>query len=111
MRTNIVLDEQLTLEAFALTGLKTKRELINLALKELVRSKRKSHQKSLCEVFEVLHKLELDNDPFPEMVRENRPDPFADQLIRFRNGVTITRSLGVFGLSIDFCFLKIKCNS
>ena len=37
MRTNIVLDEALTQEAFALTGLKTKSELINYALLELVR--------------------------------------------------------------------------
>jgi len=80
MRTNIVLDEQLTNEAFALTGLKTKRELINLALKELVRLKKKSQKKSLCDAFTALHKLELTEDPFPEIKRENRPNPFADQL-------------------------------
>ncbi|PWQ98021.1 type II toxin-antitoxin system VapB family antitoxin [Leucothrix pacifica] len=80
MRTNIVLDDDLTNEAFALTGLKTKRELINFALLELVRHKKQSAKKSLCDAFEVLHKLGLDDDPFPEIKRENRPNPFADQL-------------------------------
>lgn len=80
MRTNIVLDEALTHEAFALTGLKTKRELINYALLELVRIKRKSANKSLCDAFEALHKLQLADDPFPEIKRENRSNPFADQL-------------------------------
>ena len=36
MRTNIVLDEQLVNEAFSLSGIKTKRELIYQALKEFV---------------------------------------------------------------------------
>ena len=80
MRTNIVLDEALTNEAFALTGLKTKRELINFALLELVRHKKQSAKKSLCDAFEELHKLGLDDDPFPEIKRENRPNPFADEL-------------------------------
>ena len=41
MRTNIVLDDQLVNEAFSVTGVRTKMELINLALRELVRSRRK----------------------------------------------------------------------
>ena len=80
MRTNIVLDEALTHEAFALTGLKTKRELVNYALSELVRIKKKAAKKSLCDAFTELHKLELADDPFPEIKRENRPNPFADEL-------------------------------
>ena len=39
MRTNIDLDEQLLEQAFALTGVRTKKELVNLALKELVESR------------------------------------------------------------------------
>jgi Arc/MetJ family transcription regulator len=80
MRSNIVLDEALIHEAFELTGLKSKRELINYALLELVRLKKKSLKKSLCDAFTELHKLELANDPFPEIKRENRPNPLADQL-------------------------------
>jgi Arc/MetJ family transcription regulator len=41
MRTNIVLDEKLIEEAFALTGVRTKKELVHLALSELVRSRRR----------------------------------------------------------------------
>jgi Arc/MetJ family transcription regulator len=41
MRTNIELDDDLVREAFALTGARTKRELIHLALEELVRERRR----------------------------------------------------------------------
>ncbi len=41
MRTNIVLDDDLIEEAFAVTGLRTKREVVRLALQELVRARRK----------------------------------------------------------------------
>jgi Arc/MetJ family transcription regulator len=41
MRTNIVLDDELVREAFALTGARTKRELVHTALAELVRMRRK----------------------------------------------------------------------
>ncbi|MFH1736673.1 MAG: type II toxin-antitoxin system VapB family antitoxin [Actinomycetota bacterium] len=42
MRTNIVLDEDLVKEGFRLTEARTKRELVDLALKELItRRKRK----------------------------------------------------------------------
>ncbi len=41
MRTNIVIDDQLVEEAFSLTGLRTKRELVDLALRTLVRDRRK----------------------------------------------------------------------
>jgi Arc/MetJ family transcription regulator len=42
VRTNIVLDDKLVEEGLKVTGLKTKKELVNLALKELVvRAKRK----------------------------------------------------------------------
>ena len=41
MRTNIVLDDNLIKEAIKLSGLKTKKELIHLALKEFVENKRR----------------------------------------------------------------------
>jgi Arc/MetJ family transcription regulator len=41
MRTNIVLDDNLVQEAFRLTDARTKRELIQLALEELIRVRRK----------------------------------------------------------------------
>ncbi len=41
MRTNIELDDALVEEAFRLTGVRSKRALVHLALRELVRIKRK----------------------------------------------------------------------
>lgn len=43
MRTNIVLDDALVDEAFALTDVRTKRELVHLALKEMVQRRRKKN--------------------------------------------------------------------
>ena len=80
MRTNIVLDDHLTTEAFLLTGLKTKRELIDLALRELIRIKKQEKMLGLCNVFKTLHQLKLNKNPFPEIKRQNRPNPFANEL-------------------------------
>ncbi len=41
MRTNIILDEQLVSEAFSLSGIKTKRELVYQALKEFVEHRKR----------------------------------------------------------------------
>jgi Arc/MetJ family transcription regulator len=41
MRTNIDLDEELVRRAFEVTGARTKRELVHVALEELVRSRRR----------------------------------------------------------------------
>jgi Arc/MetJ family transcription regulator len=41
MRTNIVLDDDLVKEAFKYTGARTKKELIHLALQELVENKQR----------------------------------------------------------------------
>ena len=56
MRTNIVLDDTLVEQAFALTGLRTKRELVHLALSELVRQRRKK------DLFELAGKVKLRRD-------------------------------------------------
>jgi len=49
MRTNVVLDGELVREAFRLTGARTKRELIDMALRELVRVRRKKNLMELAE--------------------------------------------------------------
>lgn len=41
MRTNIVLDDELVAEAFKYSSVKTKRELVHLALQEFVDRKRR----------------------------------------------------------------------
>ena len=66
MRTNIVLDDALVDEAFALTGLRTKRALVHLALSELVRHRRKK------DLFELAGKLELSSDFDYKAMRELR---------------------------------------
>lgn len=41
MRTNIVLDDQLVKEGLRLTNAKTKKDLVNMALKELVEKRQR----------------------------------------------------------------------
>ena len=43
MRTNIDLEDNLVEEAFLLTGLRTKKELVHLALRELINSRKKKN--------------------------------------------------------------------
>lgn len=66
MRTNIVLDDNLVEQAFALTGLRTKRELVHLALSELVRQRRKK------DLFELVGKVKLRSDFDHKSMRELR---------------------------------------
>ena len=47
MRTNIVLDDQLVQEALALSQIKTKRELIEQALKEFVAHRKRLNLREL----------------------------------------------------------------
>ena len=48
MRTNVDLDDALVEEAFRLTGVRTKRALLHLALEELVRIKKKANLADLA---------------------------------------------------------------
>ena len=56
MRTNVVLDEKLVTEATSLTGATTKRELLDLALRELIRAKRKKN------LFDLAGQIEFAED-------------------------------------------------
>ena len=47
MRTNIEIDDRLMRDTLKATGLKTKREVVELALKELLRVRRQSDLKKL----------------------------------------------------------------
>lgn len=47
MRTNIEIDDKLMKDTLKLTGLKTKREAVELALKELIRLRRQTDLKKL----------------------------------------------------------------
>ena len=66
MRTNIVLDDNLVQEAFALTGVRTKRELVHMALKELVRRRRKR------DLTELAGKIRLREDFDHKVMRQTR---------------------------------------
>lgn len=66
MRTNVVLDDDLVEEAFALTGVRTKRELVRLALEELIRARKKKN------LFDLAGKLELREDFDHKALRELR---------------------------------------
>ncbi len=47
MRTNIVLDEELVEEAFRYAGVRTKRELVDLALREFVENHKRRDMREL----------------------------------------------------------------
>ena len=68
MRTNIVLDDDLIDEAIRLTGLHTKRELVNLALKEPVQNRKKK------DLFKLAGQLEFRDDFDHKAARSMRHD-------------------------------------
>ena len=66
MRTNVMMDDELVKEAFALTGVRTKRELVHLALQELVRQRRKR------DLTELAGKVRLHDDFDHKALRRTR---------------------------------------
>jgi Arc/MetJ family transcription regulator len=68
MRTNIVIDEDLIKKGIHYTGLRTKKELVNYALRELVQ--RKERKEILC----LKGKLHWEGD-LEEMRRSRFDDP------------------------------------
>jgi len=69
MRTNIVLDDDLVKEAVRLTGVTTKRELVDLALRELIRKERKK------DLFDLAGKVEFAEGYDHKSARTLRNDP------------------------------------
>jgi Arc/MetJ family transcription regulator len=66
MRTNIVLDDSLVKEAFLLSGVKTKKDLISLALKEFVMTRKRRN------LLELAGKIEFRDDYDYKASRENK---------------------------------------
>ena len=56
MRTNIDLEDELVQEAFLLTGLRTKKELVQLALRELINTRKKKN------LFELSGQIQFTDD-------------------------------------------------
>ena len=66
MRTNIELDDELVEKAFILTGVRTKKELVNLALKELIESR------SPKDLLDLSGQIEFAEGFSTDSVRKNR---------------------------------------
>lgn len=65
MRTNIFINEQLIEEAKKLTGLKTKKDIVNLALEELIRSRQRKN------LMDIRGKISFAEDYDYKKMREN----------------------------------------
>lgn len=65
MRTNIFIDDQLMAEALKLTGLKTKKEIVNLALKEFVENHKRKN------LLDLKGKIKFADDYDYKKMREN----------------------------------------
>jgi Arc/MetJ family transcription regulator len=68
MRTNIEIDDDLLDEAISLTGIHTKRELVNLALKELVQNRKRK------DLFKLAGQLKFREDFDHKAARNMRHD-------------------------------------
>jgi Arc/MetJ family transcription regulator len=66
MKTNIDLDDRLIEQAFAITGLRTKKELVNFALAELV----KRHAKK--DLLDLAGEIEFVDGFSTDTIRQNR---------------------------------------
>lgn len=65
MRTNIVIDDQLLQEAFRYTNVTTKKEIINIALKEFVENAKK------LSLLDLKGKISFDENYDYKTMREN----------------------------------------
>lgn len=65
MRTNIVLEDKLVQEAFKYTSVKSKKELVNLALREYIENHRRR------DIRELLGKVRIRNDYDYKALRRN----------------------------------------
>lgn len=68
MRTNIELDDQLVTQGLRLSNVKTKRELINLALKEFVENRQRKN------ILDLVGEVELDPEYDYKALRNDTAD-------------------------------------
>ncbi|MEM6405597.1 MAG: type II toxin-antitoxin system VapB family antitoxin [Pseudomonadota bacterium] len=81
MRTTIELNDNLVDQAMRLTGIETRHELIDFSFRELIRQRQQAVRSSLPDMFAELRTLNPSDDPvFPETTRQNRPNPFAEDI-------------------------------
>ncbi|EAR22069.1 type II toxin-antitoxin system VapB family antitoxin [Nitrococcus mobilis] len=72
MRTNIELDDELITQALRLAKVRSKRELVHLALKEFV----ENHQRK--DVLELVGKVRIDPDYDHKRLRQDRGGDVSD---------------------------------
>lgn len=68
MRTNIELDDDLMAEAMAVTGVKTKKDLVDLALRMLIKAKKKK------DLLDLVGQIDIDPDYDHKLARRGRYD-------------------------------------
>jgi len=68
MRTNIVLDQKLVKEAFRYTAVKTKRELVEIALREFI----ENHQRSAKNLLDLEGKIKINSKYDYKKMREGK---------------------------------------
>jgi Arc/MetJ family transcription regulator len=66
MRTNVVLDDELVRQAFEVTGLRTKKELLHEALRELIRVRKRR------DLTELAGRIQFRDDFDHKALRERR---------------------------------------
>jgi Arc/MetJ family transcription regulator len=63
MATNLAISDALLTSAFAISGLKTKKETVNLALEEFIKNKKRAEARAL------FGKIDFDKDWDPQKLR------------------------------------------
>ena len=66
MRTNVVIDDELIKEAIRLSGIKTKKEVISFALRELVAERKREN------LLDLAGKIKFRDDYDYKSMRENK---------------------------------------
>ncbi len=80
MRTNILLDEKLVKEAFKYTDVSTKRELVDLALREFINNHKRK------DVRELLGKINLNENYDYKFLRQSHYDTSKDKNEKSKKG-------------------------
>lgn len=65
IRTNIVIDDELIKEALKITGIKTKKEIVNIALKELIENHKRKN------LMDLKGKIQFDENYDYKKMRED----------------------------------------
>ena len=79
MRTNIDIDDELMKEAFNLTNVKTKKELVHLALQEFIKAKKKKN------LFDLSGKIKFHEDYDYKLMRASQTSKSGSEKMSSEN--------------------------